>query len=487
MSQRWRRLVMLAALGSVALTSMATAADAVPGSQGVDTSIPPTESAITVSGRGAFATLKVTVNQTENLTNQAVSVTWTGATPTLASQTNFASNFVQVMQCWGDDDGTVPENPGPAPENCVFGAVRGDGPFAPEGDARTRVISRSTDPSFDPTIGVEDRAGRVWRSFVPADGRAAVGGHYDYDCNPEASSCSPWINSYFNSVTTNEIVASRTFDDGTGAELFEVHTALENSGLGCGLPVQPVAGGGTKEPQCWLVVVPRGLNDVENVGTVFTERTGVGTSTSPLSPAAWANRVAIPLEFISLESPCSINDAARRISGADLGIGAISSWQPELCQAQGLPPFTYASVADDVARQQLARGSTGMIAVSRPYADSSVIDPANPIIYSPLTISGLTIAFTYERNARGSAPPEALELSATRLGELNLTPRLVAKLLTQSYGGQIPANQRPEGYAWLDDNPNTLANDQDFIRFNPEFEFYGSARTCLQRLEPAVG
>ncbi len=467
-----RRVVLISAVGAFAMVALAGPVLATPGSQGTDTAIPLTSSAASASGRGEFADLRVTVNQTKKLTNQAVSVTWTGGVPTLSGTTNFSSNYMQLMQCWGDDDGTVPENPGPAPENCIFGANQRNGAFLPEGEAWSRVISRSFDETFDETLGALDRAGKVWRPFVPADGRPAVGVHTDYDCRPNVTSCSPWINGYFNQVTSNEVVASRTFADGTGAELFEAHTALESSGLGCGLPVQTTADGSKKLPQCWLVVVPRGAPAVENAGTIFTSRPGVGTSTSPLAPSAWANRIAIPLDFISLESPCSINDSARRIAGTDVGVAAVAAWQPALCQGEGLPPFTYSSISDDTARQQLARGTTGMIAVGRPYASQDGLDPKNPIVFSPLAVSGLTIGFTYERNTRAEPTPEEAALATVRLADLNLTPRLVAKLLSQSYNGQVPANQRPEGFDWLTSNPNTLANDQDFIRFNPEFESY---------------
>jgi hypothetical protein len=469
--QRARRVVLISAVGAFAMVASAGPVLAAPGSQGTDTAIPLTSSAASASGRGEFAGLRVTVNQTKSLTNQAVSVTWTGGVPTVASTSRFAENYLQIMQCWGDDDGTVPENPGPSPENCVFGALQRSGAFLPEGEASLRVISRSFDATFDPSIGALDRAGKVWRAFVPADGRPAVGVHTDYDCLPSVTSCSTWVNGYFNTITTNEIVGSRTFADGTGAELFEVHTALESSGLGCGLPVQATADGGKKEPQCWLVVVPRGSTEVENEGTVYEQRL-VNVSTSPLAPSAWANRIAIPLDFISLESPCSINDSARRIAGTDMGVTAVAAWQPALCQGEGLPPFTYSSISDDTARQQLARGTTGMIAVGRPYASQAGLDPTNPIVFSPLAVSGLTIGFTYERNTRAEPTPEEVALATVRLADLNLTPRLVAKLLSQSYSGQVPANQRPEGFDWMASNPNTLANDQDFIRFNPEFESY---------------
>jgi hypothetical protein len=56
----------------------------VEGSQGTDASLPPTSSAKTISAsdvlgaNSPFAGLSITVNQTSQLSNQAVSITWTG-------------------------------------------------------------------------------------------------------------------------------------------------------------------------------------------------------------------------------------------------------------------------------------------------------------------------------------------------------------------------------------------------------------------------
>ncbi|MGZ4771457.1 MAG: hypothetical protein ACXV3B_02130, partial [Ilumatobacteraceae bacterium] len=67
---------LLGPLAILAMTVLATSgARAVPiaGSQGTDTALPPTDSQVTVQGRGEFANLAITVNQTDNLTDQAVS------------------------------------------------------------------------------------------------------------------------------------------------------------------------------------------------------------------------------------------------------------------------------------------------------------------------------------------------------------------------------------------------------------------------------
>src|SRR5262245_61955799 len=134
----WRSMLRNWAIGTGAIAAVSVAAPMItnadsapigepfPGMQGTDTALPLTDSAVTVTGRGQFANLTITVNQTHDLVNQAVSVTWTGGTPTEPSQrSRFGSHFLQVMECWGDDDGEFAENPGPPPEQCVWGGVGG--------------------------------------------------------------------------------------------------------------------------------------------------------------------------------------------------------------------------------------------------------------------------------------------------------------------------------------------------------------------------
>ena len=73
-----------------------------------------TSSAVTVSGTGEFASLKVTVSQTRDLVNQAVKLTWAGGKAT-NDPAAFDVDYLQVMQCWGD--GTA----GPERTQCEFG------------------------------------------------------------------------------------------------------------------------------------------------------------------------------------------------------------------------------------------------------------------------------------------------------------------------------------------------------------------------------
>jgi hypothetical protein len=457
----------------------AVGADApVPGMAGTDVSLPPTDSAVTVHGRGPFAGMEVTVNQTRDLTNQAVSVTWRGAAPTVAAGTKtFYGNFVQIMQCWGEPDTSVPENPGPPPEQCVWGALNPTASSEIPGFATNMVTSRAftheTYADFDPSIGTVDASGEVFRDFVAVDG-AIVKDHVDHTATGPFDQY--WLNPYFNSVTSNELPGVRTLDDGRGQALMTVDTGVESRGLGCGQRVQPHAGGQPTVPRCWLVLVPRGLGDVENAGTPFVP--SIGVATSPLRPAAWKNRIAVELQFTPVDSPCNIAAEQRQITGSEVAVSAVSSWQPVLCTQPGRLPYAYGIVSDALARQQLRSdvdGAPGMVAVNRPLAKGAST-AEDPILYAPLAASAITVAFNVERVPWLSGTSD-LRLQGVRFTDINLTPRLVAKLLTQSYRSQVEiGNSQP--YTWDDGNPIYLLKDPDFLRFNPEFELWqaGSGR-----------
>jgi hypothetical protein len=465
-----------AAVLLVALMPQQSSANSVIGSAGTDTRIPDTDSAVTVSGSGPFSTMQVKVNQTRQLVNQAVSISWTGATPTLQGPGRFGGNFLQIFQCWGEDDGSNQANPGPPPSQCATGAASGvygglPSGVLPGGFSASRLISRTTWPNFSPQDGyVDSQTSNVWMPFKAVDG-TEIGRHIDPSFNPSIVGGNFWLNPFFSASTTNEIAAGQTLADGTGSEIFQTVTGLENSGLGCGQRVEPQQNGSLKVPKCWIVVVPRSTAQIENVGTPYEQDArSFGVFTSPLSPSAWSNRIAIPLEFVAVDSQCSISQNERRIVGNELLVAAITKWQPKLCSGGSLPPFVYATVPDAGARQQIVdpvEGSAGLSVVQRPL-ESGEEDPLKPTVYAPLSISGLAIAFNFERIPKLDAPQDEQTLAGVRVANINLTPRTVAKLLTQSYVAQVQIYENP-GYAWQTGNPNNLATDPDFLNFNPEF------------------
>ena len=467
-------------LGVVFVSSSVGVARAapIPGSQGTDTSIPATDSVATVAGRDAYSDLRITVNQTANLTNQAVSITWSGGVPTVDKSARFGWNFLQVFQCWGDDDGSVPGNPGPPPEQCEQGGVKSQpetsaSPAWPAGFATTRVIARTDWPGYKPGVGVVDPKGdpsfaNVWMPFHAVDG-TSIDIQNDNSFNPSVSAGAYWLNPKFDQFTTNELVGAATAPNGTGAELFQVLTGVEAPGLGCGQRAQLLADGSKGIPKCWIVVVPRATGAEENAGSTFF--TNAGVSTSPLSPSAWSHRIAIPVEFNPVDSPCALGSQERSIVGTPVASVAVASWQPALCAGGSLPPFSYVPVGDDDARRQLLSKTTGsprMVVVSRPIPAEQVA-ASNPVVYSPISLSGLVIGVNVERSPEVSAPPDEQVLSGVRVAELNLTPRLVAKLLTQSYVNAVAFGNKRPAYPWVAKNPVHLATDPDFLQFNPEF------------------
>ncbi len=478
--------VLAVLIGVVATTTEASVsgAEAVAGEAGTDTSLPDTDSAVVVRGRGAYRDLEITVNQTVDLGNQAISLKWSGGSPTRAEGRTFGSDFLQVMQCWGDDDGSNPANPGPPPEQCVFGASdaepgggRNSLLFANGSYADDRIIARTSFERFDPEDGfVEDETAQQWLPFRAVDGEV-VNSHTDPNFSGFLGG-EYWRNPYFNYITTNEVAGARTLEDGTGQELFEVATGLESSGLGCGQKVLAGQNGSREIPKCWLVVVPRGSAATENAGTiagqVFADNPLV--MTSPLAPQAWEHRIAIPLEFNPVDTPCDLADDSTRIVGSELLIRAVSSWQPVLCTLPGVLPYSYAVVPDASARLQITggtEGAPGMAVVSRPL-DPVVVTEDNPTVYAPLAASAMVIGFNIERvsDAEVSPPGSAVDrLNGVRVADLNLTPRLVAKLLSQSYAGQVSIfSAPPDDYEWVESNPGNVDLDPDFLRFNPEFE-----------------
>ena len=108
--------------------------------------------------------------------------------------------------------------------------------------------------------------------------------------------------------------------------------------------------------------------------------------------------------------------------------------------------------------------------------DPSLVQPTSPLVYAPLTLSGAVIGLNIDRVPRpelsngGLPDPAEQSLAGTLVTQVNLTPRLVAKLLTESYGNQFFGGApTTANYAWVADNPQDLLADPDFIQFNPEF------------------
>jgi hypothetical protein len=472
--------------GHVAGASILAAGASAPveGSQGTDTALPLTDSAVTVTGASAlgssspFANLSVTVNQTQNLTNQAISVTWTGGTPTdsdVGAKNNvgpFNDNYLQMFECWGSDDHSNSLNPGPAPTGCEFGANILDSSILSlssntSGSEISRVLLGS---DTSPYKYVDPSGGGTFMPFDPVDGAPINVPTTASSTTVLGSPGETWDNPYFDYTTTNEVDFARTYADGTGSVLFTVDTGLEAPGLGCGQQISQ-SNGTEITPQCWLVIVPRGTPSAENPAGTSPN----AVETTALSDNAWAHRIAVPLGFNPIGSSCPLGAHETRIVGSELVAPAVSSWQPALCDSASSPPYQFSAISDEVARQEVLQGSTGgagMGVISQPITPSTV-NPSDPVTYAPLSLSAVDIGFNIDRVVSGSLnDPAEQALIGKAVQNIYLTPRLVAKLLTESYVGEfdeLNPFQAPSAYQWLTSNPVSLLSDPDFLQFNPEF------------------
>ena len=387
-------------------------------------------SAVTKSGEGPFKDLKVTVSQTRNLVNQVIRVSWEGGKSTKPDFGLVGVNYIQIMQCWG---GTAED--GPPREQCVYGAQK-----ASNGGQNTNSRQMTTAGVIDPLEDKYDEYksdGLSHIPFVSWTGKTTTGNRSEF----------------FDRYTSNESNHNRIRADGTGEDFFEVQTGVESPGLGCG---QSRDG---ESPLCWLVVIPRGDTEVDGTkrGLTYTE----GLDTSPLLTSNWQSRIVFPLEFQPVGAACSITGSETPLLGTDRVIEAISRWQPAWC-ASDLGNFSFTVLSDLEAREKLKTEQPGLSFVGYGVPEA---EAPRPIVYAPVALSGLTIAFNVESQSSTLAPEEIRLRDGERLRDIKMTPRLLAKLLTQSYRyDAVPVPDKVEK------NPFDLTQDPDFLKINPQFD-----------------
>lgn len=440
-----RECVIAATLASVPMSAglLLLAGSATPHAAAAATATCPGDvgSAVTRNGEGSFAAVQVTVCQTTQLVNQVVTVQWSGGEPTVPVNNagRFQRHFLQIMQCWGDD------STGPRPEQCQWGGLSPDtargGVYV---NGRQVYATGLVDPqeTHHPPPGGD----RVWVPFESVTGVTLLDGK---------------VNELYDANTTNQVTFARTRPDGTGVEFFEMQTGREAPGLGCG---EALSGGRARG--CWLVVVPR--SDVEVDERVLT---GNGTAptdsqsflqSTPLSASNWQHRIVFPLDFSPLGSVCTLGSAERPTLGDEMITEAVTRWQPGLCRETGLV-YSFGQVSDELARTDLQSDEPSLGFITRPLPPDAR-PAAGKMVYAPVAISGLAISLNIDQQSLDTAPAEVQRGNGQRINELKLTPRVVAKLLTQSYRA---ATNAPETIAG---NPLFMDKDPDFLADNPQFK-----------------
>lgn len=416
-----------------------------------------------------FPGLSVTVSQTRNLVAQGIRLTYSGGRQSTPPNNQIAGlDFLQVMQCWGDlKDGSgalvrdAHGQPQPDRTTCQYGSTSNPGQSRTSTKSSVDLFAPEDAPYVYPGAGWWDppQASIPFRAVNGQVLQRVAGGKVVSEQDIDN-------NEFFTSYTTNEVPWVGFGASGAGTTTFEVQTNSQAPGLGCGNPVTSAGSAVVGQP-CWLVVVPRGEKDV---GSAFVDK-------SALLWENWKHRLAVRLEFKPLGVRCPIGAAERSLSGSELMTGAMGSWQPKLCSAASGSIYNLI-VANEGDGLAAANSSTdpAMVLTSRALGADAGSDQ---LTYAPVAVTGLTIAFAVDHQAdvSESVPPAVRALDHQPLTSMRLTPRLVAKLLTNSYKASLPLSS---DVSHLKTNPIDITKDPDFLAVNdPEWSYQALSSPAL--------
>lgn len=450
-----------------------------------------------------FSSLKVTVSQTTNITNQGITVSWTGEQPTEVTGNGAPeSGYLQLMECYGD------AADGPDPTQCEYGSA---GLLAPGIGLTAGIGTRTGDLCAPGAVASPPAAGATGGGVAAADGSSALAG-----CDPqEPGSSSPpdiapctgagcpatptgfsipfvpvndptdpvygaQVSQDFDEFTTNEVQAAVSDASGSGQQQFETLTSTQAPGLGCG---QQESDG---QPQgCWLVIVPRGTSEPNGFKVTPGSVTQAGSlNSSPLSASNWAMRIQVHLGYAPLGFFCPIGTQERLTVGTQVMTDAMDSWELALNQQANCSRiYGFSAVPESTSTTQLCdpAGSTiGLAFTTVPIGSEAARDDgltgcANPppMLYAPVAVTALGLGFNIN-DGKG------------RITTVKMSPILLAKALTQAYRDDLPDVYTPDnlpGPSWAASNPASMSNDPQFQQLNdnqiPPFTFSSESTAPL--------
>ena len=434
-----------------------------------------------------FKSLQVTVSQTQNIGHQGVTVTWKGGVPSVVSASTPQTNFLQMMECYGDSSA------GPSPEDCEYGSqgMLAPGAINPGIGDRAGTLCTGTDPvshlptgpggpefgcdPHEPTsenpshcdpnapTGVTCKDADTYVPFVPVDDPAHP--IYQQTNLPQA----------FSEFNSDEVQAATTALDGTGQQQFETLTNVQAPHLGCG---QLESDG--KPRNCWLVIVPRGQFEPNGFHVTGVTDFHAFQMTSPLDASNWAQRIQIHLDFAPLANSCPLNVLPTQVVGTQVIARAMSSWQFALNQAAKCNRvFIYTASTENESTQQLTGGGAGLAFTTIPIGSEVARTPGGhvpslpTILYAPVAVTALGFGFNVNEGSYLTTP-------------VKLTPRLLARGLTQVYRFDLPDVVAHDptfpGPKWALTNPGNITQDPAFKKLNPEVTPYSLASIPLAPL-----
>jgi hypothetical protein len=364
-----------------------------------------------------------------------------------------------------------------------------------------------------------------WVPFVAADGSVYNPGYDTGSCAPLA----PEATNNENSGAPGNTTYGVTRADGSGATKFVVWTEDENASLDCSQTVP-----------CSVVVIPimgvscdataAGLpaadqppaNQVAAVDATCRSpgaySPGVGASPSVKNPAVvgdlwwtasnWRNRISVPITFATSSNVCNVVSSSNVVLlyGSTPMSEATQQWAPKFCTDPTKFVFRHVQTGEPSAENLLGLGltnpddasspspsasSSGSASATSPSASASATGPPGgagpatnsveavlesrapddgftlPTIQAPVAVTGFAISYIID------------DTQGHEYTQLKLTPRLLAKLMTESYPDIPNVSQR---YPALSQNPLDITHDPEFIALNPNIPVGLSGRDAASTL-----
>lgn len=249
-----------------------------------------------------------------------------------------------------------------------------------------------------------------------------------------------------------------TSRNGTGELEIQILTTVENQFLGCSV-----------RHRCSLVIVPsqggNTLGSRPNCAdhSIDTQGTDLGqfAFSSQTGQCSWDRRIIVPLTFSPSPATCPVKNASFAAIGSPMLLRAMDQWRAGLCASSNPLAITFnAAITEPEAIADLPSGLGDIALTTRP--SSTKLATSKTYAYAPVAISAVAIAYWVDNPVTGKP-----------VTSLKLDPRLVAKLVTQSYNFENEGcgHGRPPKKIGCDNavdgNPFNLFDDPEFKRLNP--------------------
>lgn len=403
----------------------------------------------------------VTVDRTTQLRGrERVVIAWSGAHPTGGRAANpfgeqglLQEYPVVILQCRGLDDPSLPAAQQLSPSTCWTSSRMQRTQLVDESEAAWRHDRHATEAERAQKSGlspippecsdVESFSTHI-TPFVAANGTVYP------SCTAETMPPEAAVGAAFPPAE----LAAYTDVEGNGAVKFEVRSSVENESLGCSDSVP-----------CSIVVIPiQGISCLDEdpacsrggqfePGASNFAAQGVDLTVSPLlwwAPSNWRNRFSVPIEFGLAPDACDVLDdrPPTGFYGSELLAQAALQWSPAYCLDEDRFKFQHNKMPDEAAFTLMETGGGAAALVSSRHETRGT----DPVAYAPTAVTGFSIGYVIDR-------PE----NAGELTDLRLNPRLIAKLITQSYLGSEMGRMHP-GMA---SNPVSINLDPEFQALNP--------------------